>query len=177
MRLKVKRLFGQAVAIALIGLGAMSASAMAAGGGGDDGGSDQTQSVPPVDPNYAGAVKAIEAKDYATGLTLLAKVVRGDAKNADAWNYIGYADRMTGKFDESLDAYKKALALKPDHLGANEYLGELYVQTGNTEMAKAQLAKLEKLCGGNCDEYRQLAKAISTGKAASLDRPGSSKDW
>jgi hypothetical protein len=58
--------------------------------------------------------------------------------------------------------YLKALKLKPGHLGANEYLGELYVLTGHMDKAKARLAAIAKICGNtNCEEYKDLDKAIS----------------
>lgn len=63
------------------------------------------------DSNYPAAVKAVKAQDYAGALTLLAKVVDKDPKNADAWNYMGFADRKLGKFPELLAAYEKALAI------------------------------------------------------------------
>jgi len=125
------------------------------------------------DDNFDAAVKAVKTADYSGALGLLAKVVQKDPKNADAWNYIGFADRKLGKFPDSLAAYEKALALQPNHLGANEYLGELYVQTGEGAKANQQLAKLEKLCGDSCDEYKELKAAISSGKAAMLDAPRS----
>ncbi len=144
-----------------------SVAAMAAGGGGGK------SENPSDDANYEAAVKAVKANDFAGAAGLLAKVVDKDPKNADAWNYLGFADRKMGKFPESLAAYEKALAIQPKHLGANEYLGELYVQTGDVAKANLQLAKLEKLCGDSCDEYKELKEAITSGKAASLDAPSS----
>jgi len=143
----------------------LSAGSALAAGSKDDSASD--------DSNYDQAVKAVKAADYSTALGLLAKVVAKDPKNADAWNYIGFSDRKLGKFPESLTAYEKALAIQPKHLGATEYLGELYVQMGQTDNANVQLAKLEKLCGSSCDEYKELKTAISSGKAAMLDAPSS----
>ena len=43
------------------------------------------------------------------------------------------------------------------HLGINEYLGELYVQTNRIELAKE---KLEVLKGCNCEEYEELKELI-----------------
>ena len=54
--------------------------------------------------------------------------------------------RKTGDFKTSLTYYTKALDLQPDHKAAREYLGELYVETGNMAKAKEQLAALAKLC-------------------------------
>ncbi len=141
-----------------------SAAALAAGSSSDSASDDS---------DYSDAVKSVKAGNFDRALALLTKVVAKDPKNADAWNYIGFADRKLGKFPDSLAAYEKALAIQPKHLGANEYLGELYVQTGDTAKANQQLALLEKLCGASCDEYKELKAAITTGKAASLDAPSS----
>jgi len=126
---------------------------------------DEAQSGQPVDPDYAAAVLSIKHKDFARALGLLAAVTGRNPKDADAWNYTGFASRMTGRFAEALAAYGKALAIQPNHLGAHEYLGELYVQTGQLAKAKRQLAKLEKLCTADCRQYQELASAIATGKA------------
>jgi cytochrome c-type biogenesis protein CcmH/NrfG len=170
---KIRRQVAIAVTIALMGAGIAAGTAWASGD------SDKTQqtTAPAGGDDYAKAVKAVQAKDFTGALTLLKQVVAKDPGNADAWNYIGFADRQLGKFPESLAAYENALAIKPNHVGANEYLGELYVQTGETEKARAQLAKLLDLCGAGCDEYKELKAAIASGKAAALDRPGGEKGW
>ena len=49
------------------------------------------------------------------------------------------------------------MELKPKHEGINEYLGELYVQTGRIELAKE---RLEVLKGCNCEEYDELKELI-----------------
>jgi cytochrome c-type biogenesis protein CcmH/NrfG len=115
--------------------------------------------------DYQKAVRAIEAEKYQQAVSLLESVVRNNPRNADAWNYLGFGERKLAHFDRSLAAYRKALRIEPDHLGANEYLGELYLQTGQPELAKEQLRKLEALCPGGCEEYRDLEQAIraSTG--------------
>ena len=69
-------------------------------------------------------------------------------------------------FKTSLTYYTKALELQPDHKAAREYLGELYVETGNMEKAKEELAILAKLCPGGCEEREDLQKAISAKSAS-----------
>ena len=59
-----------------------------------------------------------------------------------------------------LDYYKKVLAMKPDHRGANEYLGELYLKEGKLDLAKQQLAKLDKICTFGCEEFDDLEASI-----------------
>ena len=61
----------------------------------------------------------------------------------------------------SMKYYRAALKIDPNHLGANEYLGELYLKLKQPAKAKAQLAKLEKICGTDCAEYKTLSRNIS----------------
>ena len=51
----------------------------------------------------------------------------------------------------------KDIKLDAGHLGINEYLGELYVQTGRIDLAKK---RLEVLNGCKCEEYDELKELI-----------------
>ena len=55
------------------------------------------------------------------------------------------------------------MAIDPNHIGINEYLGELYVVTNRINLAKERLEIL-KSC--NCEEYQDL-KDIIIGKKQS----------
>ena len=57
--------------------------------------------------------------------------------------------------------YKKALELDPEHLGAIEYQGEMYVDLGQKENALNNLALLKKLVGENNSYYKELNNYIS----------------
>ena len=57
--------------------------------------------------------------------------------------------------------YLKGLELDSGHLGINEYLGELYVQTNRIELAKE---RLEVLNGCKCEEYEELKELIEEKK-------------
>jgi cytochrome c-type biogenesis protein CcmH/NrfG len=48
---------------------------------------------------------------------------------------------------------------------AREYLGELYVETGETAKAREHLGLLQKLCPQGCEELEDLEKAIAQGGA------------
>ncbi|TPM03556.1 MULTISPECIES: tetratricopeptide repeat protein [unclassified Mesorhizobium] len=108
------------------------------------------------------AVKAkIDAKDYSGALAELRDLAQ-DTQQADVYNLLGFTLRKTGDFKTALTYYTKALELKPDHKAAREYLGELYVETGDMDKAKEQLASLQKLCPAGCDELSDLRQAIDT---------------
>ena len=109
--------------------------------------------------------KKLEKKDkvekaqklYLKALDKFEKAYTKDKKNADLLNYFGYALRKTGDFEKAEVYYLKGLELDAGHLGINEYLGELYVQTGRIELAKE---RLEVLNGCKCEEYDELKELI-----------------
>ncbi len=53
-----------------------------------------------------------------------------DPKLKEGWNMLGYTSRKLGDYEESLQAYDKALALAPDYPEAIEYRAELFLLTG-----------------------------------------------
>jgi cytochrome c-type biogenesis protein CcmH/NrfG len=110
-------------------------------------------------PDLTSVRSKIKAKDYAAALAELRDLAE-DTQQADVYNLLGFTLRKTGDFKTSLTYYTKALELQPDHKAAREYLGELYVETGNIEKAKEQLAVLAKLCPRGCEEREDLEKAI-----------------
>jgi tetratricopeptide (TPR) repeat protein len=108
------------------------------------------------------ARKLIAKSEWDAAITMLRKIVVQQPKNADALNLLGYSLRQHGDMKEAEAWYLKALKLQPTHLGANEYLGELYVLTGEKAKAQARLDALAKICGNTtCSEYQDLAKAIA----------------
>ena len=85
------------------------------------------------------------------------KAYAKDKKNADILNYLGYTLRKTGDLEQAEIYYLKGLELDSKHLGINEYLGELYVQTNRIKLAKK---RLEVLNGCKCEEYEELKELI-----------------
>jgi len=98
-------------------------------------------------------------------IPLLQKVVADNARDADAWNYLGFCSRKLGKKEDALGYYQKALAIDPKHKGANEYLGELYLLMNDLAKAEAQLTILKGLCPGGCEELEDLEADIADYKA------------
>jgi tetratricopeptide (TPR) repeat protein len=76
-------------------------------------------------------------------------------------NYQGYSNRKAGRLELGIGYYRKALAINPNFVLAREYLGEGYVAAGRTDLAKAQLAEIEKRCGTTCEEYKDLSEVIT----------------
>ena len=124
-----------------------------------DGGGNSSGAAKPSE--YKQAVKAIKKDNYPAAVELLRKVVDKDPENADAWNYLGYSLRNLQEFDDALVAYETALQIEPGHKGALEYLGELFLNTGQPEKARLQLQKLDDACFLSCKEFRMLKKQIA----------------
>jgi len=96
-------------------------------------------------------------KLYLKALVKFEKAYDKNKKNADILNYLGYSLRKTGDLEKAEIFYLKGLNLDATHLGINEYLGELYVQTNRIELAKKRLAVLK---GCKCEEYEELKELI-----------------
>jgi Flp pilus assembly protein TadD len=145
-----------ALAAALF-LGALLAAAPARGAGTEE-------AAPSQNLDYQMGLEAIKASDWTRAISNLNVALVAEPTNADLQNWLGYAYRHEGKYDEALDHYRAALQLDPKHRGAHEYVGETYLLMGNKAKAREHLAALERICGKECDEYRELQKAIATAK-------------
>lgn len=135
----------------------------AAGGGESSSGADPRLggASASLNPDYVVAEKLIKEWKYADAISHLEKVIKADAKNADAHNQLGYANRKLNKLPEARTHYATALEIKPDHRGAIEYQGELYLMLDDLRSAETNLARLDKLCFFGCSEYTDLKKAIT----------------
>jgi tetratricopeptide (TPR) repeat protein len=111
---------------------------------------------------YAEAVGLINQERYADAFAVLRRAEAAVGPHPDVLNYLGFASRKLGRFDDALRYYHLALSIDPDHLGATEYLGELYVQLGDLQRANSQLARLDELCAYGCEQREELARWIET---------------
>jgi tetratricopeptide (TPR) repeat protein len=112
-------------------------------------------------PDLTSVRAKIKAKDYQDALVEL-KALADTHEHADVYSLVGFSLRKTGDYRTALTFYKKALDYDADHKGAREYLGELYVETGDLPKAREQLAVLTKLCPQGCEEREDLEKALAS---------------
>ena len=132
-------------------------------------GSDSTSSK--VKSNYDKAVESIKfakkyeskgklekaKKRYAKAQKLLLKSNSEKPNKADTLNYLGFTTRKLGDYENGEKYYLQGLEIEPNHIGINEYLGELYVATNRIDLAKERLKILENC---NCEEYTELKQII-----------------
>jgi tetratricopeptide (TPR) repeat protein len=104
-----------------------------------------------LDGNYQGGITAMHAL--------------GRDEHPDVANYIGYAYRKLGDYNDSKVWYEKALAADPNHVRTWSYYGMWQMEQGNRLKALEDLQKVQLICGNtSCEEYRQL-KDVIDGKA------------
>ena len=124
-----------------------------------------TDDTPP--PELAEAVALVEAENWPGAIAELRRLVQGaEARDADVWNMLGFAYRKSGDLDRAGPAYDRALSLDPDHLGALEYQGELFLMRGDGAAARANLDRLKALCPAGCEELAELEEAIQAAGVA-----------
>lgn len=115
---------------------------------------------------YMAAVRLINEGRYEEAIADLNKAQAIVGPHPDVLNYLGYSHRKLGMMEKAQEYYAAALAIDPDHKGANEYLGELYLEIGEVGKAKKQLAKLDALCAFGCAEREDLARLIERREGA-----------
>ena len=102
-------------------------------------------------------------KHYKKAIGHLLKHNKKFPSDPDTLNYLGFAHRKVGDYENAEIYYSMGLALDPKHVGINEYMGELFVVTNRLDEAKERLAVL-KDC--SCKEYKEL-KLVIEGKKES----------
>jgi len=136
----------------------LAAPGQAIGAGGDD--DDKA-----AQSEYSLAKQAIKDGDYDVAIDKLARLHEEDPKDADVLNLLGYGYRKSGDYDLARGYYLQALTIEPKHRGANEYLGELYLETEQLDKAEERLAVLDGACWLGCGEYTDLKESIEKYKA------------
>ena len=117
------------------------------------------QIIQKTNPTYAEAKTLVKNKKFDKAVAMLEELLK-DSKNSsnpDILNDYAYSLRNLKQYEKAEKFYLAALKINPKHAGANEYLGELYLQTKRPEEAKKRLEVL-KTC--NCEEYKELKEKI-----------------
>ena len=86
---------------------------------------------------------------------LFRQAVQADPKRHQAYNMLGYALRKLNKPKEALEAYNRALALKPDYAPALEYRGVAHLALKDRKAALADYQALVKLGSPLAQDLKQ----------------------
>ena len=91
-------------------------------------------------PAYERARAHIKAGGYAAAIPILHNLRAERPDSAEIFSQLGFAHRKLKDFVASRRFYDQALAMDPTHLGANEYLGEWFVEMGDLKAARERLS-------------------------------------
>ncbi|RDV05371.1 tetratricopeptide repeat protein [Undibacter mobilis] len=109
--------------------------------------------------DYRAARQLILAGQYDAGIAAMHAL--GRDSNPDVANYIGYANRRMGNYEQSKIWYEAALKADPKHTRTWSYYGMWQAEQGNRVKAREYLTKVASLCGNtNCQEYIELKAVI-----------------
>ena len=144
-------------------LTAMPAGAPAIAAGGDTAGSGGQPDNTPGITEFREARKLIKEARFADAIPLLRQAVNAQPRNPDFLTELAYASRKSGDTGAAFKLYDEALSIDPEHIGAMNYLGILYVQTGEVEKAKVLLQRIDDECFFTCEEYATLKAVIEGG--------------
>jgi tetratricopeptide (TPR) repeat protein len=122
-------------------------------------------------------LEAKAQKIYGSAIDKFSEAVGHQGTFFQAWNYIGYAQRHLGNYDQSLAAYDRALSINPMYHEAIEYRGHAYLGLNRLDEAKdaymtlfrdarALSDKLLKAMQGWVDAHRKDAGNVD---AATID--------
>ena len=112
-------------------------------------------------PEVVQAQALVDAERYEEAVEYIQGAIAVFPNNADLHSLLGFAYRNLGSLDPATLAYDVALEIDPQHQGALEYQGELFLILGQRALAERNLAKLEKVCGKTCEAYVELEAAIA----------------
>lgn len=115
----------------------------------------QEQGEVPAELTQAEA--AIEKRDYSTAEPLLKKVVSDDPHNFQAWFDLGFVYHGLGNDAESIAAYRKSVAAKPDVFESNLNLGLVLAKNGSPDADQFLRAATTLKPTANVDEGRARA--------------------
>ena len=141
-------------------------------------------------------------QSYGNALKKFTKATELNPAMYQAWNYVGYAQRRLGNYDDALAAYDRTLRLKPDYPEAIEYRGHAYLglnrlseakdaylalYSSNRKLAAQLLAGMQEWVGTHRENAGGLdvdsfaawvtERSSIAGKTASLTREGTSAAW
>ena len=82
------------------------------------------------------AETALKQRDYARALDYAQRAAQAAPNDPQIWFMLGYAARLDGKYQQSVDAYAHGLRLNPSDLDAQSGLAQVYNLMGRTDEAE-----------------------------------------
>jgi tetratricopeptide (TPR) repeat protein len=120
-------------------------------------------------PELTKAEEFIQKQKFAEAEPLLLEAVKSDPGNYVAWFDLGFAENGLGKRDDSIAAYRKSVAAKPDVFESNLNLGLQLAKTGQPDAeqflrAATQLKPTSHVAEGRARAWLSLAHVLEASK-------------
>jgi tetratricopeptide (TPR) repeat protein len=120
-------------------------------------------------PELAKAEDFIQKRDYAQAKSVLQKLLATDSENYVAWFDLGFVENALGKPDDSIAAYRKSVAAKPDVFESNLNLGLQLAKAGEPDAEKflraaTQLKPTSHATEGQARAWLSLAHLLEPSK-------------
>src|SRR5580704_19481180 len=115
------------------------------------------------------AESAIDKRDYAAAEPLLRKLVDREPASYVGWFDLGFVENALGKLDDSIAAYRKSVAAKPDVFESNLNLGLQLAKINQPDAeqflrAATQLKPSSQVAEGRFRAWLSLAHAMEKSK-------------
>ncbi len=88
------------------------------------------------------AQTALRAGEYAAAATHAERAAKAAPQNADLWFLFGYAARLAGHYQVSVDAFRHGLTVRPSSVQGLAGLAQTYAKMGRNEEAKRLLLQV-----------------------------------
>jgi len=127
-------------------------------------------------PELTKAEALIQKHDFASAEPLLAKLVQGDPGNYVGWFDLAFVENELGKQADSIAAYRKSVAAKPDVFESNLNLGLQLAKAGQPEAEQflrraTQLTPTRHVAEGKERAWLSLGHVLETKSADMSVRP------
>ncbi len=128
---------------------------------------DDKEMIFRADSGLTKAEYLLAVGQYSAAIDTANQVLSRHPADADAYTYRGYALYRLGQNAEAAKNFKMALQLNPMHLGANKYLADTYLQSGDVSRALEQMQVIRMACGrADCEELNSLEREIDQYKSS-----------
>jgi len=112
--------------------------------------------------NFAMPVSLVKDKISGTQVVPPGEACAADfTKTAECWFYLGLAYGESAKYDKSIEAFTRAIKIKPDFSEAYYNLGVSYVSVGKLKEAREALEKAIQISPDSADAYTNLGAVYS----------------
>ena len=133
------------------------------------------------------AEMALKDGKYAAALDFAQRAAQGAPNDPQLWFLLGYAARLAGKTQLSIDSYNQGLRLNPNSLDGLSGLAQVYGRAGRVDEAQRILTQILAadpkrtgdlvILGELLMQSGQYPEALSTLRRAEETKPAARRNW